>query len=88
VGQAKYIIFINNKSKLEIKGPDKFGGNKTYISYEDLVKDFQDKKLHPMDLKSAMAEKLVEILKPAIDHFSNPKIRKLKEEMDKLIITR
>jgi tyrosyl-tRNA synthetase len=85
---AKYLVFINNKSFLEVKRPDKCGGNKTYSSFEELVKDFSEKKLHPMDLKNAMAEKLVEILKPAMEHFSNPKIKKLKEEMDKLLITR
>ncbi|MDO8516559.1 MAG: tyrosine--tRNA ligase [Nanoarchaeota archaeon] len=85
---AKYIVFMNAKSLLQIKRPDKFGGNKTYQSYEELAKDFADKKLHPMDLKSAMADKLVEIMKPAMEHFADPKIKKLKEEMDKLIITR
>jgi len=85
---AKYIVFINDKSKLEIKRPEKFGGNKVYNSFEELKKDFIEKKLHPMDLKNAMADKLVEILKPAMEHFKQPKIKKLKEEMDKLLITR
>lgn len=85
---AKYLVFINEEAKLEIKRSDKFGGDKTYFSHEDLVKDFKDKKLHPMDLKLAMADKLVEILAPAREHFSKPSIKKLKEEMDKLLITR
>jgi tyrosyl-tRNA synthetase len=85
---AKYIVFINDKSKLEIKRPEKYGGNKTYHNFEDLKNDFGAKKLHPMDLKSAMADKLVEILAPAREHFAQPKIKKLKEEMDKLLITR
>ena len=41
-----------------------------------------------MDLKNAMADKLVEILKPAMEHFAKPKIKKVKEEMEKLIVTR
>ena len=41
-----------------------------------------------MDLKNAMAIKINEILKPAREHFANPKIKKLKDEMDKLLITR
>lgn len=85
---AKYLVFINDKSNLNVKRPEKFGGNKTYNKYEELVEDFGSKKLHPMDLKSAMAEKLVEILAPAREHFAQPKIKKLKEEMDKLLITR
>lgn len=85
---AKYIVFINNKSKLEVKRDKKFGGNKTYSSYDSLTADFADKKLHPMDLKTAMVEKINEILKPARKHFAQPKIKKLKEEMDKLLVTR
>jgi tyrosyl-tRNA synthetase len=85
---AKYLVFINDKSKLEVKRPEKFGGNKTYTKYEDLEIDFGNKKLHPMDLKSAMANKLVEILKPAMEHFATPKMKKAREEMEKLIITR
>lgn len=85
---AKYLVFINDKSFLEIKRPEKFGGNVTYDHYEKLEKDFGNKKLHPMDLKSAMADKLVGILKPAMEHFATPKMKKAKEEMEKLIITR
>ncbi len=85
---AKYIIFINDKSFLEIKRPEKFGGDVTYNNYENMEKDFAEKKLHPMDLKNAMSDKLLEILTPAIEHFSNPKTKKMKEDMEKLIITR
>ena len=85
---AKYLIFVNKKSLLEIKRLDKFGGDKVYKSYKDLEKDFSNKELHPADLKEAMANKLIEILQPAIKHFSSPKMKKAKEEMEKLIITR
>lgn len=85
---AKYIVFINSDSKLEIERPEKFGGNKVYKNYADLENDFVNKKLHPMDLKNAMAKKINQILKPAREHFAQPKIKKLKEEMDKLLITR
>lgn len=86
---CKYIIFsIGKNSELNIIRPEKFGGNVSYVSYETLEKDFAEKKLHPMDLKTAVAEKLIEILKPATDHLNKPEIKKLKEEMNKLIITR
>ncbi len=85
---AKYLVFINESSFLEIKRPEKYGGDKMYKSYEDLEKDFAEKALHPMDLKAAMAIKINEILAPAREHFAKPEIKKLKEEMDKLLITR
>ena len=85
---VRYIVFITDNAKFEVKRPQKFGGDKTYSSYDQLVLDFKNKKLHPMDLKSAMADAINDILKPAREHFSNPKIKKLKEAMDKLLITR
>ncbi|RME54350.1 tyrosine--tRNA ligase [Candidatus Woesearchaeota archaeon] len=41
-----------------IERPEKFGGNIEYISYKDLENDFAAKKLHPLDLKSAVAKDL------------------------------
>ncbi len=86
---CKYIVFgIGNDAKINIERPEKFGGNVSYDSYAALEKDFAEKKLHPMDLKKAVAEKIIEILKPATEHLAQPKIMKLKAEMEKLIVTR
>ena len=84
----KYLIFRNANSKLEIKRPEKFGGDVTYTSYEKLEKDFAKKKLHPMDLKNSVSEKLIQILEPAREHFEQPKVKKMLEELERLIITR
>lgn len=85
---AKYLVFISDAASLEVIRPEKFGGNVTYTSYDSLVEDFKNKKLHPMDLKSAMAVKINEILKPAREHFADPAISKIVQEMDTLLITR
>jgi len=85
---TKFIIFAIDKQKLQIKRKKEFGGDKLYNNYEELEKDFLDGKLHPVDLKNAVAEKLIGILEPARKHFSQPKVKKMLEEMDKLIITR
>lgn len=47
--------------EIEVKRPDKFGGNVVYGSYHDLEKDFLAKKLHPMDLKKVVGDKLAEM---------------------------
>ena len=73
------------KDKLEIKRTEKFGGNKVYHSIEDLKKDFSAGKLHPLDLKSAVAESLIKILEPAREHFSKGAPKKMLEELEKLI---
>jgi len=85
---AKYVVFMNDKSVLEVRRPEKFGGNKAYKSFDSLKNDFAEGKLHPMDLKNAVAEKLIEILEPARKHFEQPAIKKMKEEMEKLLVTR
>ncbi len=85
---VKYLIFRDADSKLEIKRPEKFGGGVTYTSYKELEKDFAEKKLHPMDLKNSVSEKLIKILEPARKHFEQPKVKKMLEELEQLIITR
>lgn len=85
---VKYLIFRDADSKLEVKRPEKFGGDVTYTSYKELEKDFAEKKLHPMDLKNSVSEKLIQILEPARKHFEQPKVKKMLEELEQLIITR
>jgi tyrosyl-tRNA synthetase len=66
---AKLIVFPRIK-KLDIKRPAKFGGNVSFKSYEELEKAFVDKKLHPMDLKTAVGGHLIKILEPVRKVFS------------------
>ncbi len=64
---TKYVIMVLKSDKGEpfvIERPEKFGGNLNYTSYEDLEKDFALKKLHPLDLKNALAKELNLLLKP------------------------
>lgn len=61
----KYVIMVIKKDNHEsflIERSEKFGGNKKYSNYEELEKDFAEKKLHPMDLKKAIAREINKIL--------------------------
>ncbi|MFH1408507.1 MAG: tyrosine--tRNA ligase [Nanoarchaeota archaeon] len=58
---AKLIVFPR-KETLEIKRPEKWGGNLSFSSYNDLELSFNRKELHPQDIKQAIAGVLVEIL--------------------------
>lgn len=82
---AKYLIFRDKKSILEINRPNKFGGNIVYTSYNKLENDFADKKLHPMDLKNSVIIKLIKLLEPARKHFEIPKNKKMLNDLDKLV---
>lgn len=70
---AKYLIFGVN-DKFVIERLEKYGGNLEYDSYEALEKDFTEKKLHPMDLKSGVA---AEINKLLVNFRDNPELVKL-----------
>lgn len=80
---VKNLIFSQGET-LEIKRDEKFGEDKTYSSYEQLENDYQSKALHPMDLKSAVAEWLVTKLKPARKYFEDPIRKKALEEIERL----
>ncbi|MBU1621951.1 MAG: tyrosine--tRNA ligase [Nanoarchaeota archaeon] len=85
---CKYIIFEKFKS-LEIKRPQKFGGNVKYTSYKKLENDYLTGKLHPADLKNMVANYLNQILIPIREYFEkNKKAKKLKELVESYQVTR
>ncbi|VVC05603.1 Tyrosine--tRNA ligase [uncultured archaeon] len=59
----RYVVF-HEFNEVAIERPAKFGGNVSYTSYQDLQKDFAEKKLHPSDLKSAASKYVINIIKP------------------------
>jgi tyrosyl-tRNA synthetase len=70
----KYVIMVlkgDKGEKFAVGRDEKFGGNVEYSNYEELEKDFVAKKLHPADLKKALARELAEILKPVREAFKN-----------------
>lgn len=69
---CKYILFREYKSII-IERPPKYGGTIEYFSYKDLEKDYAEGKIHPLDLKNAVAEYLIKILEPARKYFKNNK---------------
>ena len=60
---ARTIIFHEFK-EINIERPEKFGGNISYNKYEQLEKDFSEKKLHPGDLKQTIGNYLIEVISP------------------------
>ncbi|KAJ7629404.1 tyrosine tRNA ligase [Mycena polygramma] len=53
-----------------IERDEKFGGSTHYKSYEDLRSDFEQKKLHPKDLKTAVANAINRLLDPIRKSFA------------------
>jgi tyrosyl-tRNA synthetase len=63
----KHVVMVikeDNNQAFVVRRPEKFGGDKSYSSYGDIEKDFVNKKLHPEDLKKAVAEEIISLLEP------------------------
>lgn len=59
----RYHIFPRYETVV-IERPEKFGGNITYMSYEEMENAFAAESVHPMDLKNSAAKYINEILDP------------------------
>ena len=78
---CEYALMRDEKSRLKIERPAKFGGNAEFGSIEELKKAYASGALHPMDLKSAVARDLSALLKPSRDYFAKkPELLKQIEE--------
>jgi tyrosyl-tRNA synthetase len=66
---ANHIIF-NEKERLMIQRPDKFGGN-LELTQTELLEMYINGELHPQDLKNAVAESMIELLSPVRDYLKS-----------------
>jgi len=69
---SKHIIF-RKFGEMKVERPKKFGGDIIFERYEDLEKAFREGKLHPLDLKKAVADNLEILIKPIREHFEKDK---------------
>ena len=63
-------VIFHEFSEMNVERPEKFGGNVSYASYEELESDFANKKLHPGDLKQTVGSYLVKIVSPIRDRLN------------------
>jgi tyrosyl-tRNA synthetase len=85
---CKYIVF-EKFPIIEIKRPEKFGGNLEIHGYDELVSIYTSGQLHPMDLKTAVTFYINELLKPVREHFEkNATAKKLFEQVQGFAVTR
>lgn len=85
---CKYIIF-EKFDALEVKRPEKFGGDLNIAGYQELERVYGEGKLHPADLKNAVAGKINALLEPVRKHFSsNARAKAMMERVKGFEITR
>ena len=67
--QIIQLIVFPRIEKFKIDRPEKFGGDLSFESYEDLEKAFVKKDIHPLDLKNSLSRYLIEIITPIRNKF-------------------
>jgi tyrosyl-tRNA synthetase len=82
---ARYILFAWTNS-VSVERPSKYGGPTMFSTYEDLENEYRQGKIHPLDLKNAVAEGLIRILEPVREEFR--KHPELLSKMQQIEITR
>lgn len=85
---CRYIIFPRMDT-MKISRPEKFGGDVSYSSYEELTDAYFSGSLFPLDLKNGVADSLIEILGPVRAYFAEhpdnyDKMRKIFDSAEKL----
>jgi len=76
---TKHVLFTikeDRKEHFTIKRSEKYGGNLVYKTYEELEKDYVAQKLHPLDLKNTVAEKINQLLDPIRKKFKDKELLK------------
>jgi len=85
---CKYILF-EKFNELTVERPEKFGGNITFKSYNELEAAFSEGKLHPADLKSMAAKYVNMVVEPVRKHFeTDKKASELKKLVESFKVTR
>ncbi len=61
----RYVVMVLKQDRKEtfvVERPVKFGGNLEFHNYEEIERVFLQKKLHPLDLKNALAKEISSLL--------------------------
>ncbi|MCL2031888.1 MAG: tyrosine--tRNA ligase [Methanomassiliicoccaceae archaeon] len=65
---CKYVIFPR-LGRMDISRPEKFGGDVSFSSYEEMAGLYYSGSLFPLDLKNGAAESLIKVLGPVREYF-------------------
>lgn len=86
---VRFFCFSSSDSVFEVARSEANGGPIRYNSYEEVCADFVSLKLHPSDLKPALARHLNDMIAPIRNHFAtNPKAKALFERVKSFNVTR
>lgn len=85
---SKYLVF-EKFNAMEIKRHEKFGGDLVIESHHELERIYREGKIHPADLKNAVAYYINEMVRPVRESFSkDEKLKNLFETIKKFEVAR
>ncbi len=85
INWVETLVFWGEKTgNFEIKRLEKFGGNIIYTKVDDLINDYKNGKLFPLDLKNGLTDWIIEKLEPARKHFENSEAKEGLAKMKKI----
>ena len=88
VEYCRYLVFEKYEI-LEIKRPDKYGGDVVIENFAELEKLYEKGELHPADLKTSVACYINKMMEPVREGFKkNIKMCELKEKIEGFEVTR
>ncbi|MFA6184587.1 MAG: tyrosine--tRNA ligase [Candidatus Shapirobacteria bacterium] len=86
INWVQTLVFWGEKTgNFKISRPEKFGGDIVYTKVDELIEDYKNEKLYPLDLKNGLADWLIEKLEPARKHFEEPKVKGSLEKMKEFL---
>jgi tyrosyl-tRNA synthetase len=81
---AEHIIF-NNDHPLHVERTEENGGNVDFATFAELRDTYAAGKLHPVDLKNAVAQALIDILEPVRKRFDQDDLKSMWADLEKLL---
>ncbi len=84
---ARHLVF-RKYGAMKVERPKKFGGDHEFASYQELEKAFSEGKLHPLDLKNAVASCMDQMIEPVREHFEKGRTKELYEFVKEQEVTR
>ncbi len=85
----RLLLFSREGFTLHIERKDKFGGDIEFVNFDELKSAYASDELHPLDLKQATAEALIDLLKNVRRHFEkDSEACYLLETLKKVTVTR
>ncbi len=82
---AEHLVFHNDNITLHIDRTPENGGPLDFSSFEELKATYAEGKLHPVDLKNAVAQALIDLLEPVRARFEQPDLKSMWAELEALL---